>query len=150
TAADELTELLGLPGQDHRKRTARRDKARMIAELAAAGIPHARTATVTSRDELIKVLDEWDSYPVVIKPPTSAGTDGCAVCTDRDRALAAFAATAGARNLMGQTNHEILVQEWLNGRQYIVNTVSQAGRHLLTELYAERIDRIAGVPVLRH
>lgn len=150
TLADELAGLLGVPGQAPAGRAARRDKHRMVQALERAGVAHARSAPVTSEDDLRKVLAEWDGYPLVVKPVNSAGSDGCCVCPDAEAAVAAFRAVSGSRNLMGETNYEVLVQEWLAGTQYIVNTVSMAGRHLLTELYSERIDRIEGVPVLRH
>ncbi|MEV4442784.1 hypothetical protein AB0K09_27980, partial [Streptomyces sp. NPDC049577] len=72
------------------------------------------------------------------------------VCPDRETALAACREVTGVRNLMGATNDQVILQEFLAGTQYIVNTVSLHGRHLLTELYAERIDRIDNAPVLRH
>lgn len=150
TAADELSELLGVAGHDPATRPARRDKYEMVRALRTAGLPHASTCTVSSEGELSKVLDDWERFPLVIKPVNSAGTDGCRVCVDRDAALAAFRAVAQKRNLMGETNRAVMVQEYLTGTQYIVNTVSMAGRHLLTELYTERIDRIDDVPVLRH
>ncbi|MER7399935.1 ATP-grasp domain-containing protein [Streptomyces sp. NPDC000151] len=150
TLADELAELLGTPHHDPARRAARRDKYLMIQALKAAGLPHARTVTVTSEPELDKILDDWDDYPLVVKPLDSAGSDGCTLCPDRDTARAAFRQVTGATNLMGSTNNEVVVQQCLNGVQYIVNTVSMGGRHLLTELYAERIDRVDNAPMLRH
>lgn len=150
TLADELAELLGSPHQLPELRAARRDKFLMAEALRAAGLPHARSVTVTDEAELERVLAGWDHYPLVVKPLDSAGSDGCTVCPDRSAALTAFREVTGARNLMGATNDRVLVQECLEGTQYIVNTVSLGGRHLLTELYGERIDRIDGAPVLRH
>ncbi|WP_157879898.1 ATP-grasp domain-containing protein [Streptomyces natalensis] len=149
--ADELADLLGTEHNDLVLSKARRDKYEMVQALRAAGVPHARTETVTSSEELGKVLDSWgDAYPLIVKPVNSAGSDGCTVCPDRATAEAAYGAITGARNLMGETNHEVIVQQFLKGTQYIVNTVSLHGSHLLTELYAERIDHTDNAPMLRH
>ncbi|MER5834697.1 ATP-grasp domain-containing protein [Streptomyces sp. NPDC002130] len=150
TLADELAERLRLPYHRHELRSARRDKYRMQQALAEAGLAHARSAVVRTEDELRTLLASWASYPLVIKPFNSAGSDGCQICSTMDEALTAFRAVVGRRNLMGEINEGVLAQDFLSGSQYIVNTVSMDGRHLLAELYAERIDHIEGSPVLRH
>lgn len=150
TLADELSERLGLPHQRHELRAARRDKYLMAQALADAGLPHAKTVAVRSESELDRVLADWTSYPVIVKPPNSAGGDGCRICPDPASVRAAFITAMGRRNLLGEVNHGVLIQEFLAGSQYIVNTVSMSGRHLIAEVYAERIDQLHGEPVLRH
>ncbi|MFI6093548.1 ATP-grasp domain-containing protein [Streptomyces sp. NPDC051218] len=115
-----------------------------------AGLAHTRGGVVRTEEELTDLLASWASYPLVVKPFNSAGSDGCRICATPEEARTAFWAIAGQRNLMGEINEGVLVQEFLAGSQYIVNTVSMDGRHLLAELYAERIDRVEGSPVLRH
>jgi len=151
--ADELAHVLGLPHHEQHLAAARRDKELMVRALEAAGIPAARTRTVASVAELDEALDAWGTAPgtpMVIKPRDSAGSDGCTVVTSRAQAHAAVETTLLKSNLMGETNTDLLLQEYLTGTQYIVNTVSMAGRHLLTEVYRERIDTVGGAPVLRH
>ncbi|MFF1481922.1 ATP-grasp domain-containing protein [Streptomyces sp. NPDC058301] len=151
--ADALAHVLELPHHEHRLAPARRDKELMVRALEDAGVPAARTRTIASVAELDKVLDAWGTAPgtpLVIKPRDSAGSDGCTVVTGRAQAHAAVETTLLRSNLMGETNTDLLVQEYLAGTQYIVNTVSMAGRHLVTEVYRERIDTRDGAPVLRH
>ncbi|WP_101257883.1 ATP-grasp domain-containing protein [Streptomyces barkulensis] len=150
TLADELSELLGLPHHRHELRAARRDKYLMARALADAGLPHARTVLLRTEAELRDALDGWDAFPLVIKPLNSAGSDGCHISADAAEAVAAFRRIAGRPNLTGEVNDAVLLQEFLQGTQYIVNTVSMEGRHLTSEVYAERIDRSEGAPVLRH
>ncbi|WP_406351450.1 ATP-grasp domain-containing protein [Streptomyces sp. NBC_01635] len=150
TLADELAERLGLPHHDPALRAARRDKDLMMQALQAAGVSCLDSESVSTAAALAGFLDGAPAYPLVVKPRNSAGTDGCTVCPDRAAAEAAFTRVIGERNLIGEVNESVLVQEFLAGNQYVVNTVSMAGRHLLTEVYGERIDRIDGVPVLRH
>ncbi|OLZ67832.1 hypothetical protein AV521_23415 [Streptomyces sp. IMTB 2501] len=149
--ADTLAAALGLDHHRPELIEARRDKQLMVEALRAAGVPAARTVSVRTGEELRTTLDTWqEGYPLMIKPRNSAGSDGCRICHSREEAQEAFGAIAAERNLMGEVNDEVLVQEFLAGTQYIVNTVSLHGRHLLTEVYRERIDHIEGAPVLRH
>ncbi|WP_051942862.1 ATP-grasp domain-containing protein [Streptacidiphilus rugosus] len=151
TLADTLAAALGL---DHHRREligARRDKQLMVRALEAAGVPTARTVPVRSEAALRRALAAWTGgFPVMVKPRNSAGSDGCRICRTPEEALAAFGAIADEWNLMGERNDEVLLQEFLAGTQYIVNTVSRSGRHLLSEVYRERIDHVDGAPVLRH
>ncbi|WP_406839907.1 ATP-grasp domain-containing protein [Streptomyces sp. AHU1] len=148
--ADELAVALGLPHHRPELAAARRDKELMVRALDRAGVPTARTASVRTEDELSRLLSGWDTYPVMVKPRNSAGSDGCVISPDRDTALQAFRDIVHRRNLMGEVNEDVLVQEFLTGTQYIVNTVGLAGRHLVSDVYAERIDHVDGAPVLRH
>ncbi|GAA0476337.1 ATP-grasp domain-containing protein [Streptomyces olivaceiscleroticus] len=150
TLADELSQELGLPHHDHRLRGARRDKHLMAQALAAASLPHARTTLVHTEDELRAALDDEPTFPVVVKPVNSAGSEGCLIVDSPEEALDVFRASTGRVNLMGEVNDGYLVQEFLRGTQYIVNTVSHDGKHLLAEVYAERIDYVDGAPMLRH
>ncbi|MCX4824766.1 ATP-grasp domain-containing protein [Streptomyces sp. NBC_01142] len=151
--ADALAHALGLPHHDVQLAAARRDKELMVRALEAESVPAARTRAISSLTELDETLDAWGAAPgtpLVVKPRNSAGSDGCTVVASRAEARAAAEATLLQPNLMGETNTDVLLQEYLEGTQYIVNTVSMDGRHLLSEVYRERIDTIAGAPVLRH
>ncbi|BEL03194.1 ATP-grasp domain-containing protein [Actinoplanes sichuanensis] len=148
--ADELARLLELPGNDYALSAARRDKALMMERLRERGLRATRTAVVRTATELDQVLADFP-FPLVVKPRDSAGSDGCRVCADPEQARAAFGQVIHERNLMGRTNDAVLVQEYLDGPQFIVNTVSVGGRHTLGELYAAHIDRqVGGAPVFRH
>ncbi|MEE1927324.1 ATP-grasp domain-containing protein [Streptomyces sp. TRM 70351] len=149
--ADTLAGRLGLEHHRPELAAARQDKQRMLAAVAEAGLPVAASSVAHAPEEVEKILADRGRYPVVVKPRHSAGSDGCHICHSPREALRAYAAIAGARNLLGRVNDDgVLVQEHLDGVLYIVNTVSMAGRHLLGELYEKRVDRRDGAPLLRH
>jgi glutathione synthase/RimK-type ligase-like ATP-grasp enzyme len=150
TLADELAGLLDLPRNEPSASRARRDKYLMARTVAAAGLPVAWSSLVRSCDELREVL-AGRAFPVMIKPRSSAGSDGCRVCHTPEQAAQAFGEIYDGMNLLCEVNSEILVQEYLDGPQFIVNTVSLAGRHVLADFYRCRIDNTdAGAPVYRH
>ncbi len=150
TLADELASRLGLPHNNPVVAGARRDKLLMADAIAAAGLPVAWSASVGSRAELSRLLT-GATFPVMVKPRNSAGSDGCRICRSPDAALAAFDDIFAGRNLMGEVNDEVLVQEYLEGPQFIVNTVSMSGKHALADYYHCRVDdQPTGAPVYRH
>ncbi len=67
-----VRERLGIAGMDTTSAENFRDKAQMKAAFAAAGIPCARNAPVTSAPEARRVYDEWQT-PIVVKPLAGMG-----------------------------------------------------------------------------
>lgn len=149
TRANELAAALGLPHNDLSLATARRDKNAMLTAVAAAGLPTGWSRELHSPEEAEAFLAALDAFPVVVKPANSAGSDGCAVCHTADDVRTAYRAIAGERNYLGETNTRVLVQEFIDGPQYIVDTVSVGGRHLLSDVFLYRIDEVDGKPLIR-
>jgi hypothetical protein len=150
TLADELNDRLGLPGNDPLLSGARRDKYLMIRAINEARVPIGNAVIVQSIAEMTAALDGCE-FPIMVKPVDSAGSDGCRVCPDRLAAHRAGAALLGNRNLLGRNNDRVLLQEYFSGPQYVVNTVSIGGTHLLSDYYHCRIDEVEeGAPVYRH
>lgn len=148
--ANDLALGLGLPHNVPELTAARRDKDLMLAAVLRAGVPVGRSFAVHDEEELGKRLAELGEYPVVVKPKNSAGSDGMRICDTAAEALAAFRDSHEKINIVGELNDGMLVQEYLDGVQFMVNTVSTGGRHLLTDFYEQRIDRLPGRSVSRH
>ncbi|GAB2715409.1 ATP-grasp domain-containing protein [Kitasatospora kifunensis] len=150
TLANELAAALGLAHNAPELAAARRDKLLMAQAVEAYGLPGPRTRIVHTAEELDSLLAEWDSYPVVVKPASSAGSDGIAIAYSADLARAAFETLHGTVNRMHVRNDGVVVQEYLKGTLFIVNTVSANGVHVVTDVYEKRIDELDGRPVCRH
>lgn len=148
--ANAINHAFGLPHHEYGLGAARRNKADMYAALEAAGVPSGFSRLVVSLDALDEVVEAVPNWPVVVKPVDSAGGDACRVCWDGLDVRAAVAAGLGHTNLIGTENTAMVVQAFLDGPQYIVNTVSLGGRHLLSDMHAVRIDQVNGRPVMRH
>lgn len=149
TSANLLAHALGLPHHLNSGVRARRDKAAMNHALRDAGLPAARTVCVRAGDDVAAALGGF-TFPVIVKPVGSAGGDGCVICDEPAEVHAAVRAGLGQRNLMGDINKAMVIQDYLDGPQFIVNTVSLGGRHLLSDIHAVRIDTIGQRSVLRH
>ncbi|MFF5805266.1 ATP-grasp domain-containing protein [Streptomyces sp. NPDC012746] len=120
-AAARANEELGLPGTPAAAVTALMDKAALRARSntlhAARPVSFARCG----RASLIPFITTLIGYPCVIKP--RAGSDGEGVRLVRDAAEG----EAAARHYPAVT--DLLVEEYLEGPELAVETLSRAGRH---------------------
>lgn len=136
--ADELTSLLGLPGNNPALSLARRDKTIMHQIAAAQGIRTPRQISVTNSDQAVAWVSRVQNYPVVVKPSRSAGSDGFRVCRNKSELLDSLKAILGARNQLGKINESAVVQEFIEGEEFAVNAVSCEGIHKITHIWHYR------------
>jgi biotin carboxylase/CelD/BcsL family acetyltransferase involved in cellulose biosynthesis len=136
TLADRLGEALGVPGNGTRLSEARRDKARMIAEVDRHGIRVPRQIESDRLHDIMAWIEEGGHWPAVLKPRRAKGSDGVHLCASREEVSRAFHAVHGHVDRLGFRNETVLVQEFLIGREYVVDTVSHDGRHRLAALWA--------------
>ncbi|HYN96958.1 MAG TPA: ATP-grasp domain-containing protein [Pilimelia sp.] len=129
--ADQLSERLGLPSNGSASSPVRRDKYRMIERLRADGLHCARQFRAADPADLVRWVKENTAYPVVVKPVRSAGTDRVRVCHDDAAVEAAARAVLAAPDVYGSANSDVLVQSYLPGEEYIVDTVSRDGRRFV-------------------
>ncbi|MGN5380569.1 ATP-grasp domain-containing protein [Streptomyces lasalocidi] len=137
-AADEIAGRLGLRGNDTARSAARRDKFLMMEALAAAGIRTSRQCHGAELEPLLSWRRSEGLRRVVVKPLDSAGSDDVYTCDTEQEVAAAFEAIIGKTNLMLRANETVLVQEYLDGDEYIVNSVSRDGKHWFTDAWISR------------
>ncbi|WP_274563189.1 ATP-grasp domain-containing protein [Streptomyces spiramyceticus] len=125
--ADALSERLGLATNGTALSSARRDKYEMIEALRRAGVHCADQYKSTSPQALADWAERAGSYPVVVKPLSSASTDHVYRCHSSAEVLAAARAVLGSTDIFDRPNTEALVQSFLEGTEYIVDTVSVDG-----------------------
>ncbi|PHY21105.1 GNAT family N-acetyltransferase [Caulobacter sp. BP25] len=134
--ADRLAEALALPGNGTRLSTARRDKLRMSETVAAQAIRTPRQIASNSLETLLAWIDTEGGWPAILKPRRAKGSEGVRLCATPDEAARAFAAISGRTDRLGSANETVLAQQFLKGREYVVDTVSLDGRHRLAALWA--------------
>ncbi|HEY1619515.1 MAG TPA: hypothetical protein VGG25_17975 [Streptosporangiaceae bacterium] len=142
--ADELSGRLGLRGNDPALSAARRDKSAMMAALAAASVRAPRQHRGTSAAELVAWRRAAGLGKVVVKPLDSAGSEDVYACETDGEIAAAFAAILGKTNLMMRPNDAVLAQEYLDGDEFVVNTVSRDGTHWFTDAWLSRKAVVSG------
>jgi biotin carboxylase len=142
--ADALSERLGLPTNGTSLSGARRDKYAMIEAVRAAGLRAARQLHVTHARE----LRDWHEQlggRVVVKPGRSAASEGIRFCDTPQESVAAYHELLGVPNIFSESNTSIVAQEYLVGTEYIVNTVSGAGRHRVCDIWRTTRASVNGV-----
>ncbi|OIJ93030.1 hypothetical protein BIV25_26035 [Streptomyces sp. MUSC 14] len=133
--ADRLNELLRLPGNRPESADARRDKPAMARALRAAGLAAAEDVSVSDPDEGVAWFAGRPGGRVVVKPPSSAGSDNVWVCGTAAEVAAACRTVLDAPNFFGEPNGVALVQDYLDGEEYLVNSVSRDGDHRVVEVW---------------
>merc|ERR1719253_2513395 len=106
----------------------RRDKKVQQELIKAAGMRSIRQAAGKELSEVESFLRS-ERYPVVLKPTDSAGTDGVKLCHDYDEAKEHFELLFEVEAVNGGFNTEVLCQEFLRGKEYVIDTVSRDGEH---------------------
>ncbi|MEU3744653.1 MULTISPECIES: ATP-grasp domain-containing protein [Streptomyces] len=148
--ADRLSEELGLPTNGTALSAARWDKYVMGERLRARGLHCARQFRSADPADLIRWRKESGpdaDQPVVVKPVASAGTDRVRVCRTEAEIEAAAATVLAGPDVYGRPPAEVLVQSYLEGTEYIVDTVSRDGAHFFCGVWRYHKRLVAGRPV---
>lgn len=133
--ADSLSENLGLFSNGTEFSKARRDKYIMTESLKSKGLRSVEHFKSDNLEAILSWVARVGRFPIVAKPLDSSGTDGVRVCYSYEEIVDAFAAIRSAVNRYGLKNQEVLVQTFLEGTEYIVNSVSTTGQHFITEIW---------------
>jgi D-alanine-D-alanine ligase-like ATP-grasp enzyme len=133
--ASQLSNLLGAPNVDGAMGDIIRDKYLQNRFLADLGIPVPDTLATNKLADMVGWLEKHEKFPVVVKPLDSSGSDGLHICTTRSQVIQAFNDLYLKRNVDGNINHMVLIQEFMEGPEFVVNFASSAGIHLLTDVW---------------
>ena len=135
--ADTLVELV-LPGSGNVAglTAARRDKWAMAQAARRAGIAHLRQICSDDKDEIAAWLCSagLDGSPLVLKPPKSAGTDNVHIVPEDTDWRPFFDQIYGTVNDLAIRNDAVLVQEFADGIEYLIDSYSVDGRHGLVDV----------------
>jgi len=136
--ADALSEEMGLLSNGTAVEN-RRDK-KVQQELAkASGLRSVRQASGKCVADVETFL-LTEQYPLIVKPLDSAGSDGVKLCRSYQEAADHVTALIGSPMVNGGLCEELLCQEYLQGREYVVDCVSRDGVHkvVMVWLYDKR------------
>eukprot|EP00668_Euglena_longa_P004393 GGOE01005148.1.p1 GENE.GGOE01005148.1~~GGOE01005148.1.p1 ORF type:complete len:357 (-),score=112.48 GGOE01005148.1:1133-2164(-) len=137
--ADTLAEALQLPNANGTTLlTARKDKAQMQEQLARCGVPAAQQVCSGDLAVLLAWVRHHNRWPVVVKPLCSSGSDGIYFCRKEEDVSAAHRALLGTVNPNNNVVEQLVMQEFLEGTEYIVDTTSHAGRHICVAIWEYR------------
>jgi len=133
--AEQLGHDLDLPANGAALREARRDKFLMAEAVRDRGLRTAVQFLSCDAGEIVDWTESTLDWPVIVKPPKSVASDSVAFCRSSDEVRAAAERILTATNVLGCRNHAVLVQEFLFGTEYIVDTVNRDGRRKTTAIW---------------
>jgi biotin carboxylase len=106
----------------------RRDKKVQQELIKAAGYRSVRQAG-SDKFEDVEAFLRTEPYPVVLKPNESAGSDGVKLCHNFEEAKDHFEVLMKSQMVNGGACPSVLCQEFLRGKEYVVDHVSRDGIH---------------------
>ena len=119
-----LAHDLGLPGNPIENLPAMTQKDAMHEALKAHGLRYIRGKIVKSVKEAADFYDEIGAKGIVVKRTRGAATQGLHLCDNREDMLKAVEAELNKHVAASTEKSDVLIQERINGREFIVNTVS--------------------------
>lgn len=137
--AERLAHLVGTSTNLYHLVRERRNKFHMIEALHRHRLHAAQQALVSAEEQAVAWATQHGRWPVVVKPLDSAASDNVSICQNLIDVRLACRKALGAKTLFGDTNKELVVQSWLDGPMYVVNTVSRDGRHFMTDAWLNHI-----------
>merc|ERR1712187_54279 len=130
--ADALSAELGL--RTNGVSDGRRDKKRQQELVKGAGLRSVRQAGGTKLSDVKEFLQS-ETMPVVVKPTESAGSEGVKLCNSVEEAEEHFTLLMNSQRKVGSQNGAVLCQEFLKGKEYVVDHVSRDGVHKTTMVW---------------
>merc|ERR1719356_1078206 len=130
--ADALSEELGV--RTNGVSDGRRDKKRQQELVKTAGLRSVRQAGGTQLSDVRDFLQS-EPMPVVVKPVESAGSDGVRLCHTIEEAEEHFTLLMNSQRKVGSQNASVLCQEFLKGKEYVIDHVSRDGVHKTTMVW---------------
>ncbi len=119
----------------------RRHKYDMVEAVRSCGLKSARQTKSSNLNEALSWAREVSTWPLVVKPADSGGADRVFLCNDEREFADAFHSSVGSLGRQGRIIKEMVVQEFMRGTEYIIDTVSHQGRHMIVNIW--KYNRVA-------
>jgi len=87
----------------------------------------------------------WNSFPCIVKPSDSSAGRGLSYCTSKDEVLKAF---KKARQY--SSNKQLLIEEYIDGVQFSIETISSNGIHQIVAINSEFIHDLPNIMEVSH
>lgn len=121
------------PATSHTKR---QDKGSSQTALRDAGLAYIRSVVSTDPEAAVQSIRDGSLLlPVVVKPSTGAGSEFVTLCYTEEDIRVAYEMVDGMMTSQGTDARVLVVEEYIEGPEYVVNTVSYDGVAVVTDLW---------------
>lgn len=132
--ADQTGHFLGLFCNRFELIDSRRDKAVMRKVLKESGLPCPDFANCKNEQD-VKEFVKQHPFPLMIKTPKGAMTSQVYKCGDLHTILTHFHEIFGSKDLYGNLCDHVVVEEFINGKEYVVNSFSDGEKVHITDVW---------------
>jgi len=143
---DQISESLELKTNGTSMSYCRRDKWAMQERVKEVGLRGIKQTVATSYEDIEGFVTKEGLTKWVMKPRRDAGSNGVYKCENLEEAKTAFDKITGQTTIFGEQNPDVLVQEYLEGIEYVVDTVSCDGVHKIVALWEDDKRLVHGSP----
>ncbi|NYA45889.1 ATP-grasp domain-containing protein [Serratia fonticola] len=119
---------------------ARRHKFEMIETVRKAGLRAPEQILSDNIQVILNWVGNRNQYPVIIKPVESAGVKGVFKCSSIKEVHRYFNKVMNSSSYYEEPNTTVLIQSFLAGKEYILDSVSLNGKHYLTSIWLVKRD----------
>ena len=127
--ASRLSEDLRLKGNPFSIFPAMRDKLTMQETLKAAGLRFIESRAVASEEEALDFFRTLGGRKAVMKPSRAAASSHVFICGSEAEARRAYREVEAFAHKRKTAAKKIVAQEYIDGEEYALDTVSCEGRH---------------------
>ncbi|AJC48964.1 ATP-grasp domain-containing protein [Allofrancisella guangzhouensis] len=135
--ADKINKDLKIVWHDFSKGVVKRNKYLMHEQLKYDNLAYAGQVLTSNLDEIFCFYEKNQKKRIVLKPVSSALSDSVFYCDTETQIREAFNYIKLKKDVFGKDNKSVLVQQYLQGQQYIVNTISSKRNHYVTDIWGE-------------
>ena len=133
--ATRLSDDLNLLSNSYKNIDAMTLKNKMHERIAEYGLRSIKGKVIGSCKEASEFYESENLKKVIVKPTHSAGSSSVKICLSKNELVENVEVLLNDYNGFGKKNTELLVQEFIEGDEYIVNTVSSNGNHRVTLIW---------------
>lgn len=149
--AEIARSICRLPTNDPATIQLRRNKYKMHMALKDRGLAipsQIEARNIAEIEDWVRAENRNIKWPVVLKPLSSAGTDGLSFSKDLPDLLRNAGLLLHSKNLFGEMNDLILAQSFVEGTEYVVNTISENSSHKITDFWKYTKRAVSGAGMI--
>lgn len=146
---DRLCDLWDLPANDISLSESRRNKFQMQKRIKESGLKYIPFFKSSSKGKIIDwcMKNKFSEY--VIKPINSFGTEGVYFCKNLQDVELAFSGLINTHDYSGNNNDELLIEQKIDGTEYVVDVVSCAGKHFAVNIFRYVKEEVNQIPIYK-
>ncbi|MCB9061069.1 MAG: ATP-grasp domain-containing protein [Halobacteriovoraceae bacterium] len=133
--ADKIAERFNTVHNDTQYSELKRNKYLMNEALRDAGLDAVKQKLTADVNEALEWVTENTEYPVIVKPYDGCGTVGVKKCMSPTEVRKHFKKALSSKGVYNKIPDKLLIQEYLEGPEFVHNTVGQGGRHMTSDIW---------------